>query len=241
MMMLMSLLLATAMAGTESYTYDIELGGQRVGTRTVTVAQDDGVDASRKLTVQTGVAATVGPVAFQWRQRVTAFAGRDPASFHSVIDENGTPREVQVRYTPDTWLITVATPRHQNTRESAVSRIDVSTVDLMDPASSWPLSRYDELAVLSAETGEVYKGAISSLGLEQLNINGKTVDVTGWAWKSPQGNHEFWYDGEGILVRYRTRILGREVTGVLQDIPETRGDVFSVAPAEAAEIDAEEL
>ena len=86
-------LVATAGAGefTHTLVWDLSVKGTAVGTRELTVRylESDG-GASRILESFTDLNGTVGPVKVRWRQRMTAHVdAREPASFHSVMDQNG--------------------------------------------------------------------------------------------------------------------------------------------------------
>jgi len=168
-------------------------------------------------------------VTFAWQQRLTITGSNDPGSFHSVVKENGSPREIQGRWDPLIgWTITTVTRRQAVTRDVPNAYVDLSTADLIDPGAPSSLLRLDFARILAAETGDVWEGAVEPIGDKELTIAGRAVPVEGVAWMSPEGRTEFWYSSEGYLVQYRMRVLGFEVEGVLTKPPPPGLDEFAV-------------
>lgn len=234
-------LAAPALPPERTVTWELTVGGRPIGTRNATVRYE----VQRGKTVRvieswTDLAGAVGPVNFTWKQRLTAVAGRTPASFSSVVQENGSPSEVQGRWEPQGWVVTTVDRRQVNTRDVPGQYIDLSTADLMDPGSRYTLLRYDHVKLLSAETGDIWDGAVESLGPAEITIDGKVVPVEGAAWMSPEGRTEFWYNDEGYLVRYRMRLLGFEVQGLLTDAPPPGADEFAV-PISSPQVNVRDL
>ena len=225
---------ALAQDAPRSLTYEVRVGGQLLGTRELSVRYEvDAGEPTRVIESFTELNGSVGPARIAYQQRITAFAGRAPASFHAVINENGAPREVQARWTSFGWTVSVADRKRVRTFEAPPDRIDISTIDLMDPGTRWTLGRFADLRILSAETGEVWEGPVTPLGPSTRSIQGKDVAVEGWAWKSPEGRTEFWYNSEGFLVEYKQRILGIQVQGVLRSPPPAGPDEFPVKVSRA--------
>jgi hypothetical protein len=227
-----------ALAGNFSHTlvWDLSVRGAPVGSREVAVRylESDG-GASRILESFTDINGTIGPMKVRWRQRMTAHIdAREPASFHSVIDQNGAILEVQGRWTPAEWQVTTTTNGRSRTTGMPLARIDLSTADLMDPYTTLPLSHYTDptgtgARILSAETGEVLLGPVQSLGISEVKVKNQTIQVSGYAWTNPQGRSEFYYSADGFLVRYRTQLLGVELEATLRDPPPGGVDDFPVA------------
>jgi hypothetical protein len=221
--------------------YELKLGDQTVGTRTSTIHWDN--DKGRPVRVietYTQIQGQVGPIPFTWMQRMTAWAGRDPASFHSVIKENGSPREVQARWDAMGWTITNVSKRAVDTRDVPTKFVDLSTADIMDPGSAFSLFRFQHVRVLSAETGDVWEGDVEQLGERIQRVGGVEVAVEGVAWKSPEGRAEFWYNSDGYLVQYRMRVFGYDVEALLTAAPPTGVDEFAV-PLTGGRIDVIDL
>ena len=99
----------------------------------------------------------------------------------------------------------------------------------MDPLSSVGLQGRDSARVLSAISGDVLEGRVTSLGARDLMIDGRKVPVTGWSWASPEGSSDFFYSTEGYLVKFRMVLMGVEVEGLLSDPPPGGVDDFPVS------------
>jgi hypothetical protein len=220
---------ALAVPPDRTLTWDVRVGNSSVGTRTASIHyQMEKGKLVRVIESWTDLQGAVGPVSFSWQQRLTIWGGNEPAAFHSVIKENGAPREVQGRWEPMGWTITTVDRRAIDTRDVPSQFVDLSTADLMDPGSRYSLFRHDHVKLLSAETGDVWEGGVEPIGTKELSIAGQKVPVEGVAWMSPEGRTEFWYNSEGWLVQYRMRVLGFEVEGVLKDAPPPGVDEFPV-------------
>lgn len=243
-MLTMLVLGMPALAGNFSHTliWDLSVRGAAIGTREVSVRylESDG-GASRILESFTDINGTIGPMKVRWRQRMTAHIdAREPASFHSVIDQDGAVLEVQGRWTPAEWQVTTTTNGRSRTTGMPLARIDLSSADLMDPYTTLPISHFPEARILSAETGEVLLGPVQSLGVSEIKVKNMPVQVSGYAWSTPQGRSEFYYSPDGFLVRYRTQMLGAEIEATLRDAPPGGVDDFPVAAARPS-IDAQDL
>lgn len=213
--------------------WDVSVGGTKVGTRELTIKyirEDNGPGMRRILESWTQLDGAMGPIRMSFRQRMTAHStGHEPASFHSVVEENGSPLEVQARWTPAAWWVTTTTSGRSRTVDMPLHRIDLSTADLLDPDSRFPLSHFQELRLLSAESGEVVGGTVSNLGVQTLEVGGTELQVHGYAWDSTQGRAEFWYSPDGFLVQSSTPLLGVEMVATLQRPPPGGVDDFPVA------------
>jgi len=221
---------AQAVPPDRTLAWEVHVGAQTIGTRTATIhyEQEKG-KLVRSIESFTDLKGTVGPVSFAWQQRLNITAGNGPAAFHSVVKENGTPSEVSGRWDPSLgWTITTVDRRKVDTRDIPSSYVDLSTADLMDPGSRYSLFRFTNVHLLAAETGDVWEGAVEGIGTKEMTLGGKTFDVEGVAWMSPEGRTEFWYSSEGYLVQYKMRVLGFEVEGVLTAAPPPGVDEFPV-------------
>ena len=217
-------------------TWDVSVQGQPLGQRKTTIKYAEGDLGMRRIIESwTELDGQAGPIRVRYRQRLTAHAAsREPASFQSVIDENSSLREVQGRWTPSGWMVTVTGDGRSRTVEMPLDRIDLSTADLVDPATSLTLAHYDTVRILSAETGEVLSGPVTELGISELTIAGAAVQVTGYAWDNPQGRSTFYYSPDGFLVRYETQLLGIPMVAVLNAPPPGGVDDFAVPVAPTA-------
>lgn len=228
--MILSLLTAFA-APPADLTWNLSVSGQPIGTRTVKVKVLPGDEGTRRIIESwTQIDGAFGPMQVKFRQRLTAHAqGGQPASFHSVIDENGEAVEIQGRWSPGGWTVTTNIGRGARTAEYGLQSIDLSTPDLLDPLSSVGLQGRDHAKVLSGITGDVLEGSVTSLGARDFMIDNVKVPVTGWSWNSPEGKSDFFYSTEGYLVKFRTRLMGVEIEGLLTDPPPGGVDDFPVA------------
>lgn len=211
-------------------TWSLSVNGKPVGTRTVKVRIVPGDHGTRRIMESyTSVSGSVGPVAIDFRQRMTAHAeGGDPASFHSVVDANGDASEIQGRFSPAGWTVTTNIGGRLRTSDFSPGRIDLSTADLLDPESRISLARAGSIRLLSAETGEVLEGSVTRLGGKEIRIAKTPVAVEGFAWASPEGTSSFWFSPEGYLVQYEILNFGVPIAGVLTAPPPAGIDDFPV-------------
>jgi hypothetical protein len=235
--------LASASDLQHSMVWDLSVQGKPVGTRRLTVKYvSEGVATRRILESFTDVDGQVGPIRARYRQRLTAHIAPDePASFHSVVEENGRLMEIQGRWTPSAWIVTTTADRRSRSVEHPLNRVDLSTADMMDPYTRVGFERLAEARVLSAETGDVFIGPVASLGVQEITVAGGPVQVTGYQWTSPQGQSSFWYSSDGFLVKYQTQLLGITLDAVLHDAPPGGVDDFPVASGSGGSVDVIDL
>ncbi|MEN0066258.1 MAG: DUF6134 family protein [Myxococcota bacterium] len=197
----------------------LSVDGQPIGQRTLTVRYLEGeAGTNRILESYTDIDGKVGPVTVRYRQRLTAHVdAREPASFHSVVDNGGTKIEVQGRWTPTSWVVTTTANGRSRTSPFELTHINLSSADLLDPYTRRPLSHYvkAQARVLSTSSGEIASGEVESLGVSQWSAGGQAVQVSGYAWTSPEGRSEYYYSPDGFLVRYRTQLLGATIDAQL--------------------------
>jgi hypothetical protein len=74
----------------------------------------------------------------------------------------------------------------------------------------------------------VWEGRVEPLGLSTLTVAGQPIEVQGWAWWSPEGRQTYWYDADGWLVSFETRLFGQVVSGTLAQLPPKSPDGFQV-------------
>jgi len=218
---------------TQEMTWQVTYQGKPVGERTVTVKYvPEKLGMRRIIESETSLDGHQAGLPYTFAQRMTATAvGRSPASFHSVVDDNGTPREVQGRLVGGQWMVTLVESGRSKTWEVNGSDIDLSTADLFDPQSFVPLSKFSTVKVLSAETGDIWTQPVGRLGPSEIPIAGKKIPVEGWAVEPPQGKASFWYTTDGVLVRYDYRWMGRIVQAELTAPPPPGVDDAPVAPS----------
>ena len=229
--MILTLLTAALAAPSADLRWNLSANGQSIGTREVKVKIFPGDEGTRRILESwTQIDGKLGPATVSYRQRLTAHAeGAQPASFHSVIDNNGEATEIQGRWTPNGWSVNTNIDGRVRTADYGLGRVDFSTADLFDPMTRVGLEGRTSAKVLNAITGDVLDGAVTSLGSRDLKIGGNTVVVEGWTWSSPEGKSDFYYSGEGYLVKFRMVLLGVEVEGILDKVPPGGIDDFPVS------------
>ncbi len=213
--------------------WQLSVDGQPIGKRTLTVRYLEGeAGTNRILESYTDVDGKVGPVSVRFRQRLTAHVdAREPAAFHSVVDNNGSKLEVQGRWTPSNWVVTTTANGRSRTTQFELPRVNLSGADLLDPYTRLPLSHFEQARILSTESGEVAFGEVEKLGVSQWSAGGQALQVSGYAWTSPQGRSEYYYSPDGFLVRYRTQLLGATIEArLVGSVPEGIDD-FPVGSA----------
>jgi hypothetical protein len=201
----------------QNLAWDLTVDGQVVGTRTLTVKYTATPEGTVRRIVESYAEVNE---AFQFQQRMTGMAGLLPASFHAVTFADGESREVQARVQQEGWRVAVSEKGKSKTYDLPDSRIDLSTVDLVDPATTVPISRYETARLLNAETAEILEGTVSRLGPSDLIIEGQQVHVEEYMWE-PAGKPAsyYYYTADGFLVKYETTMAGRKVTAMLQSPP----------------------
>lgn len=209
--------LASAAQPSHQLEWRLSVDGQPIGKRTLTVRYLEGeAGTNRILESYTDIDGRVGPVNVRFRQRLTAHVdAREPAAFHSAVDNNGSKLEVQGRWSPSGWVVTTTANGRSRTTNLELSRVDLSTADLVDPYTRLPLSHFERAWILSTTSGEVTQGEVQTLGVSQWSAGGRQVQVSGYAWTTPQGRSEFYYSPDGFLVKYRTQLLGATIDAQL--------------------------
>ncbi len=217
-----------------AYTWDVTLQGQHVGTRTLTVETvETAHGTTRILKSLTDINASLGAINASFRQRLTAHASDGPASFHAAIDQAGNVMEVQGRKDQLGWIVTTVDPRRVRTNELASDTIDLSTADLFDPESRVPIWSYDNVMLLRTEDGVVWPTPVERLGSDEITIQGQAIEVEGYRLDPDPGRIELWYDGSGVLVRYRWRWLTVNAVATLREAPAQAADAFPVLADES--------
>lgn len=222
-LLLLSLLLGVvpSLAGPQTLAWDLKLNGKSVGERTLTVdIEETDFGELRTLKADTRIDAKVIGIPVVYRQRLTANADRGPASFVSLVDRGGEVSEIQGRLTATGWRMEINDEGRIRTYDVAVSKVDLSTADLLDPFTRVPIARFtDEVSVLSAETGDVLTGKVEPLGPSTVNIRGQSVAVEGYKLAIDRGAGTFYYTTDGWLVRFESKVMGQKIEGQLTEPP----------------------
>lgn len=232
--------LAHASGMEHQLTWDIQLDGTTVGSRTLTVKYLAAEEGTMRRILESYAEFDGEPAGqdVSFAHRVTGHAGKLPSSFHSVVSDNGTARDVQARVLEDAWRVSVSEEGFAKTFDLAPERIDLSTVDLLDPATTVPISRYESARVLSAETAEIWEGEVTRMGPSELVISGEKVHCEEYMWEPPQGRASFYYTADGFLVKYEMKLAGVDVMAILKEPPPEGVDdaPVPIAPGEIREV-----
>lgn len=221
MLLLLALLQSASAADlTQELSWDLTVEGKKVGERTLTVKYlpaDEGM--RRVLESTTHLDAQPIGLGYTFEQRLTAHAGEGPASFHSVVKDNGRAREIQGRTGINGWTVSVVERGRTRTWDLPFAQVDLSTADLLDPQTRVPLAQLETADMLSIETGDVMAGKVERLGTIDIDVDGKPVPVQGLEWSSDTGTARFYYTSDGVLVKYEQQVMGKTVQAMLQKLP----------------------
>ncbi|MBN2800726.1 MAG: hypothetical protein JXX28_16415 [Deltaproteobacteria bacterium] len=229
MIPLLIALAAHAAPAEQTLTWSLQVEGQPLGTRTLTVKYLPSRNGLRRvLESWTELDGRIGPLPIHYRERLTANIERDPASFLSVQETNGDTREVQARRAALGWMVSISEDDRARSYDIPSSQVDLSTVDLFDPESVVPLSRFAHARVLSAETGSIFEGDVTPLEPVSVTVRGTELAVQPYRFTHEEGVGVFYYTGDGYLVRYEMRVLGYDLVGVLTEPPPAGPDDIAV-------------
>ena len=204
----------------QELVWGVTVGGKPAGEHTLKIKYIPSADGSVKRILESYaeyVGATAPPIAM--KRRVTGHAGLEPATLHSVLNDNGEAREIQAAIDEGNWRITLTEEGKSTEYELAFSRVDMSDLDLFDPASAVPLGRYHLAKILSIETGDVMEGEVVRMGNSELDIGGVKVLVDEYIWSAPSVKWSLFYTPDGFLVRYERSKEGVDIIGQLLKPP----------------------
>lgn len=231
MFFLLFFLLGGAQASDETHrmTWDLQVNNQHVGRRILVVKDIESTYKRRVMEIWTEIdAATMGS-RFTYKQRLTGHVMGGPASFHSVIEQSGRPKEIQGRRAGTGWQVSIVEKGRVRSWSLDADQVDLSTVDLFNPDSRVHLTRLKYARLFSAETGDILEGEVRSLGLSRLFIGGSNVEVQGYSLQSETTQAFFYFNGEGVLVKYETHLVGLNISGTLTKAPNAGVDEFKVS------------
>ena len=231
MIWVLFLWLGMAQATDEAYrlTWDLQVQNQNVGRRILVIKDLEGRFKRRVMEVWTEVNASMMGARFTYRQRLTGHVIGGPASFHSVIEQSGRPKEIQGRRAGAGWQVSIVDKGRARSWTLDADAVDLSTVDLFNPNARTHLTRLQHVRMLSAETGDILEGDIRSMGPTRLHIAGRNVEVQGYALESEDTKATFYFNGDGLLVKYEMYLIGLSMTGTLSKPPPKGKDEFPVA------------
>lgn len=219
--MLLSLAIVAFAADQQDLTWNMTVDGKPVGQRTLTIKFETAQDGTkfRMLESWTEVDGSAIGLPYKFRERVSARADREPAAFGAVTEAAGQRGHVQARRGASSWTITTAGGGREYTRDVPAGNIDLSTVDFLDPRSKVPLSRFDHVRILSAETGDIWEGDVVRLGPSTVTVAGESIPVDGLQFTTSDGKGALYYSSDGYLVRYDMTVMGKTLVGTLTAPP----------------------
>ncbi|MBW1878889.1 MAG: hypothetical protein JRJ84_11045 [Deltaproteobacteria bacterium] len=235
-------MLVAAAVEPQVFTWDITFLGQPIGEQTLEVTYDQNEDGLERVFRST-THIDARPVDFEHVSKsvVAARAGSEPASFNATVVKNGETSSSELRWNHSgLYLSQIDAMGRATTRALPPDAADLSTADLFDPRSHVPLTRFDSVTVISAETGEMWSSQVRRLGPSQVTIDGTELLVEGVVLHPPEGRTALFYGTIGVPIRYEYYVEGRLFEAILHDLPPPGVDEQPV-PEGRPTIRAEEL
>lgn len=232
---LLGLVLPALADGEQSLLYDLQMDGQHIGTRHVTLrflSAEDGGEV-RVIESYTELEAPIAGGTYAFANRATARVEAASTGFTSSVSDDGKVSEVQARQRSDgTWKVTVIEGREVKQATLPRGQVDLSSLQLLDPVGHRELTARSRASVLAAETGTVLSGPVEDLGEASLSIGGDTISVHRWAWTPTAGRVELAWSMDGVLVSYDSAFMGKALQARLREVPPSRtfGEIEAVAP-----------
>ncbi|NOY26985.1 MAG: hypothetical protein GXP62_14035 [Oligoflexia bacterium] len=220
---------------TQTLLYDLNLDGQHVGTRQVTLTyQHDAAGREvRQIESFTELQATVLGQTYHFANRASARVGTVKTSFTSSVSENGQVREIQARQRNDgSWRVSVVEDGKLMQTDLPRGQADLCSLQLLDPIGHRELTTRTRASVLAAETGTIMSGLVEDLGEGTLSLGQDTVAVHRWSWTPKSGRVELAWSMDGLLVSTDSTLLGRPLRARLRAAPVARayGEVQALTP-----------
>lgn len=237
-------LCSLAFGGEQKLNYALTMDGKTIGQRTLTLRYlQTSSGEVRILETYTELSASVAGKAWTLKNRATLKAGGSPG-FTSNIEENGALREVQGRMLPDRrWLVTVTEHGKTQTWTLRASEVTLSSLDLFDPMRHSLMQGGSIVNMLVAETGGIEPGPVEDLGEGTVTIGGESIPVRRVAWTPESGRMELAWSSDGLLVSYKTQVLGRTLEARLTELPPppTFGEIEAPALQTSPSVNEESL
>jgi len=211
----------------QKLVYDLLVDGKTVGHRDVTVRYlppDDLVPAETRIIESLQeLETTIKGLPVKMRTRSSARSSDSSSSFVSSHELNGKVSEVQGHRDNDgRWLVTILAGGKVSTWEYRRSEVDLTTMDLVDPAQPPPLNDNASAKVLVAEAGVIMTGVVRDLDESKVKVGGRQVPVHRWDWTPPDGKVELSWSLDGVLVDYEAAFMGTTLDARLRQLPEPR-------------------
>jgi len=213
--------MAAAAMEPQVFTWDITFLGRPIGEQTLEVTYERTEEGfERVFRRTTHIDARAVDFDYVDDSVVAARARSGPASFNATEVINGATSSSELRWDHNGLFLTQIDERGRaTTRTLPPNAADLSTADLFDPMSHVPLTRFDSVTVVSAETGELWSSPVRRLGPSEVSIEGTDLLVEGVVLHPPEGRTALFYNTVGVPIRYEYYVEGRLFEAVLRHLP----------------------
>jgi len=228
---------ASAAEQVDHYVWDISFMGMPLGSRELEITYERGARGMERV-IRTTTTIDARPIDhdLQYQTKVAARAANEPAAFNVSVNSNGTTWGTEVRWAQSgIYLTKTDEAGRANEQVLPNGTATLSSIDLFDPLSQVALSRYETVAILSAETGEVWTSRVRRTGPTEVIVAGTKLLTEGLILHAPWGREAYYYTADGIPVRYEYYVDGRLFEATLRELPPPGLDEMPV-PNAAPEI-----
>jgi hypothetical protein len=216
---------ALASTGTQNISYSVHLNGEKIGVREVTIrylpASEFQPQGGRVIESWTDLNVVIAGKSQSYRNRVTAQISPSSYQFVSSIGLNGDLLEVQGRrLSSGRWLVNEISTKGKSTSEYRSSEVHNISVALFDPEQTddWQPNRSQ--GIFYTEAGDRWVGEWSEGSAIVFQRNGTEISATEHIFQSDKGKLTAVWDDNGLLLSWGAVILGVEVKGEIDTLPE---------------------
>ncbi len=227
LLLLAASLVGMAHADEQELRYTLLVDGKPVGSREVSIRylppDELGGEETRILNSFMVLDGRKIGVPVELKVRASAHFGGGTEGFVATVSRNAKTWQVQADQAPDgSWEVRKREGKELSHWSLRRSEVDLSSLGFMDPDRSELLEGKSSARVLMAETGQVWSGAWTAKGETELSIGGTTHRADVHLWSPDEGAMKLTRAEDGLLLRYATVVLGREVVAELQEVPPPR-------------------
>ena len=221
LLLVTSIASASAAEQVDSYVWDISFMGMPLGSRELEVTYERGARGMERV-IRTTTTIDARPIEYelQYQAKVAARTANEPAAFNAACNRNGTTWGTEVRWAQSGIYLTKTDDLGRADEQVLpTGTATLSSIDLFDPLSQVALSRYETVAILSAETGEVWTSRVRRTGPTEVIVAGTKLLTEGLVLHAPWGREAYYYTADGIPVRYEYYVDGRLFEATLRELP----------------------